>query len=157
MIDSKDIGYLNPTNDVSYYALSCPPFITNRDFVLQSSWLNKKDEKLILNHSVYHKDYKLKKGYVRAISYITGYVVRRIDGGSFIGYISQSDPGGKLSPWIVNRIAHIVAPKIVENVRKAVDGYAEWKKAQPNPTFKPWLNPEHALLSPQVRITDCVP
>nr|CAI5834716.1 unnamed protein product [Callosobruchus analis] len=70
-------------------------------------------------------------------------------------YISQSDPGGKVPPWLVNRIAHIVAPKIVENVRKAVDGYAEWKKAQPDATFKPWLHPEQALLSPQVSIHDC--
>nr|CAI5834717.1 unnamed protein product [Callosobruchus analis] len=155
MIESIDIGYLDPTNDVSYYALSCPPFIKNRDFVLQRSWSNKKDEKLILNHSVHHKDYDFRKGYVRATSYITGYVIRRMKDGCFIGYISQSDPGGKVPPWLVNRIAHIVAPKIVENVRKAVDGYAEWKKAQPDATFKPWLHPEQALLSPQVSIHDC--
>lgn len=84
MLASIEIGYLNPNNDVGYYAcklvsqvcfwktnnllnvsVSCPAPVKNRDFVLQRSWLDLEDEKLILNHSVEHKDYPPKKGFIR--------------------------------------------------------------------------------------------
>lgn len=61
MTASIEIGYLNPNNDISYYAISCPAPLKNRDFVLQRSWLDLGDEKLIINHSVFHRAYQPKK------------------------------------------------------------------------------------------------
>lgn len=40
--------------------------------MLQRSWLDMGSEKIIMNHSVTHKDFKEKPNYVRGISYITG-------------------------------------------------------------------------------------
>lgn len=155
MQESIEIGYLNPNNDIGYYALSCPAPVKNRDFVLQRSWLDMGNEKLILNHSVEHKDYTPRKGYIRAVSHLTGFVIRVVDEGCFLGYISQTDPRGKLPPWLVNKITQKFAPKVVKQLRKAAEGYETWKAGQRNPMFKPWIYPELTLLSPRVKIADC--
>ena len=44
MLISKELGVLNPNNDISYYALHCPAPLKNRDFVLQRSWLQTPQE-----------------------------------------------------------------------------------------------------------------
>lgn len=152
---SIEIGYLNPNNDIGYYALSCPPPVKNRDFVLQRSWLDMGDEKLIFNHSVCHKDYAPRKGYIRAISYLTGFVIRVRGDGCFLGYISQTDPRGKLPPWLVNKITQKFAPKVVRQLKKAAEGYEVWKAQQKDPSYKPWVYPELTLSSPRISIADC--
>ncbi|KAJ8674226.1 hypothetical protein QAD02_005488 [Eretmocerus hayati] len=156
MIDSKDIGYFNPNNDLGYYSMACPSPLKNRDFVLQRSWLDTGLEQLIINHSVFHKDYPPKKGFVRATSYLTGYVVRpsRNGEGSELGYVSHTDPHGKLPVWLVNKVTEIFAPKMVKKLHKASVGYPDWKLNH-NPNFKPWHFPEQ-ISSPRIRIEDCV-
>jgi len=72
MIESYSIGFLSPNSDVGYYAMSCPPPIQNRDFLLQRSWLATSQRISILNHSVYHEDFPPKKYFVRGISHLTG-------------------------------------------------------------------------------------
>lgn len=155
MIESHDIGFLNPNNDVGYYSMSCPSPLANRDFVLQRSWLDLGREKYILNHSVYHINYPPKKGFIRATSYLTGFLVRELDnGGCNLGYISQTDPKGTLPPWLVNRVTQIFGPKMVKSLQKATLGYLDWKtKNQPN--HKPWHFPEQ-MRSPRLNIDECV-
>ncbi|XP_060528205.1 START domain-containing protein 10-like isoform X2 [Cylas formicarius] len=156
MLISTEIGYLNPNNDVGYYALSCPTPVKNRDFVLQRSWLDLPNEKLIINHSVGHKDYEPRKGFIRAISHLTGFCIRRLPNGCFLGYISQTDPRGKLPPWLVNKISQKFAPRVVKQLRKAAEGYEDWKARQRDPRCKPWIYPELTLESPRISIHDCV-
>lgn len=156
MVASIEIGYLNPNNDVGYYALSCPAPVKNRDFVLQRSWLDFGDEKLIFNHSVNHTLYPPKKGFVRAVSLITGFVVRPKDHGTFLGYITQTDPKGKLPSWLINKLTQKFAPKAIRKLEKAAEGYTNWKQLQPNPNFKPWIYPEQTLLSKRINVAECV-
>jgi hypothetical protein len=174
MLASIEIGYLNPNNDVGYYALSCPAPVKNRDFVLQRSWLDLGDEKLILNHSINHKDYPPRKGFIRyttkigsglnyyekfyrAISHLTGFVVRPTGNGCFLGYVSQTDPRGKLPIWLVNKITQKFAPKVVKQLKKAAEGYECWKESQREPLRKPWIFPELTLGAPKISTSDCVP
>ncbi|RZF39319.1 hypothetical protein LSTR_LSTR000840 [Laodelphax striatellus] len=154
MIEAKDIGCLNPNNDVGYYSMSCPPPLRNRDFVLQRSWLDLGNEKYILNHSVNHRSYPPREGFVRGTSHLTGYLVRcSTTKGTDFGYISQTDPQGTLPTWLVNKVTQIFGPKMVKNLQKATVGYTEWKQ-QNNPNWKPWHYPEQ-ITSPRLQIQDC--
>ncbi|XP_012216095.1 START domain-containing protein 10-like [Linepithema humile] len=156
MIESKDIGCFNPNNDIGYYSMTCPSPLKNRDFILQRSWLDTGAEQLIINHSVYHKDYPPRKHFVRATSYLTGYIVRpsRNGDGSELGYVSHTDPHGKLPVWLVNKVTQIFAPKMVKKLHKASVGYPTWKLLN-NPNYKPWHYPEQ-IMAPRIRIEECV-
>ncbi|XP_014606760.1 START domain-containing protein 10-like [Polistes fuscatus] len=156
MIESKDIGFFNPNNDIGYYSMSCASPLKNRDFILQRSWLDTGGEQLIINHSVYHKDYPPRKHFIRATSYLTGYIVRpsRNGDGSELGYVSHTDPHGKIPVWLMNKVTQIFAPKMVKKLHKAALGYLDWK-VQNNPNYKPWHFPEQ-ITAPRIQITDCV-
>ncbi|OAD61491.1 PCTP-like protein [Eufriesea mexicana] len=136
--------------------LACPSPLKNRDFVLQRSWLDTGIEQLILNHSVFHKDYPPRKQFVRATSYLTGYIVRpsRNGDGSELGYVSHTDPHGKLPVWLVNKVTQIFAPRMVKKLHKASIAYPNWKLLN-NPNYKPWHFPEQ-ITSPRIKIGDCV-
>ncbi|PZC80960.1 hypothetical protein B5X24_HaOG213729 [Helicoverpa armigera] len=143
MLAAEDAGHINVNNDVGYYAMSCPAPLKNRDFVLQRSWLDTGDEKMILNHSVFHKDYPPRKGYVRAMSLLTGFVVRtRAGAGSWLGYVSRSDPRGALPAWLVNRVTAQLAPRLVQQLHAAARRYPGWKALTDLPYHKPWRHPE---------------
>lgn len=94
MLESREIGHINPNNNICYYSsktlgrrrrkklimatqpdtlsVSCPSPVKNRDFVIQSSWLQTPSEMMIINHSVHHVECPSKKGFIRATSYLTG-------------------------------------------------------------------------------------
>ncbi|CAO1362642.1 unnamed protein product [Diamesa hyperborea] len=158
MLASEEIGILNVNNDVGYYAMSCPPPLKPRDFVLQRSWLDTGPggEQMVLSRSVPHKDWPPKKGYVRAITHITGFVLksRTPDTGCILGYVAQCDPQGKLPPWLVNKVTHTLGPRMVKDLRKAALGYVQWKNTQPH-FRKPWRFPEEITV-PRICITDCL-
>ncbi|XP_027216104.1 START domain-containing protein 10 isoform X1 [Penaeus vannamei] len=154
MIKSVDVGYLNPNNDVSYYAIACPAPLKNRDFVLQRSWLDTGRELYVLNHSVFHHQYPPRKGFVRGLSHLTGYLIRPLpSGGCSFSYVSHCDPRGKLPPWLVNKLTHVLAPKMVKTLHKACMQYLTWKPRN-NPNYKPWIYPEQISI-PRIAFSQC--
>jgi hypothetical protein len=56
----------------AHVSVSCPSPIKNRDFVIESSWLQTANEYMIINHSVYHNKCPPRKGFVRGTSFLTG-------------------------------------------------------------------------------------
>jgi len=154
MLSSSELGVLNPNNDLSYYALQCPPPLKNRDFVLQRSWLQTPQEYFIINHSVFHKDFPSKKGFVRGISHLTGFLITPLGNCCSLGYVAHSDPGGKLPVWVTNKVSTILAPKMVKRLHKACINYHSWKGLH-NPNHKPWLYPEQ-VSEKRVLLSDCV-
>ena len=72
-----------------FFAVSCPAPMKNRDFVIESSWLQTKNEFMIINHSVYHSKCPPKKGFVRGTSFLTG-----------------EPPGRGLSQSSLNKVGH---------------------------------------------------
>ncbi|XP_045447621.1 START domain-containing protein 10 [Melitaea cinxia] len=156
MLAAEDAGHINVNNDVGYYAMSCPAPLKNRDFVLQRSWLDTGDEKMILNHSVFHKDYPPRKGFVRALSLLTGFVVKRREGpGSWLGYVSRSDPRGALPAWLVNRVTAQLAPRLVNQLHAAARRYPGWKALTDTPYYKPWRHPEQ-VPPYRINLEDCI-
>lgn len=146
MIEGYEIEKLNATNDVGYYSVKAPMGVSNRDFVNERSWRVKENyngkggkEYVIMNHSVLHPKVPEKKGFVRARSIRTGYLIRALEnGGCEFFYYTQTDPQGWIPAWLINQMTKTLAPSIIDNLKKVSTGYVEWK-SQHNPERKPWL------------------
>jgi hypothetical protein len=140
MIEGFLIEQLDKCNDVGYYSAKSPvSLVSNRDFVNQRSWRMKEDkEYVIFNHSVPHVKMPEKRGFVRARSILTGYLVRARDGGGCsLTYLTQTDPKGMIPAWVTNSVTTSFAPKIVTKLKNAALGYDAWKKDH-EPDRKPW-------------------
>ncbi|TDH07482.1 hypothetical protein EPR50_G00106650 [Perca flavescens] len=146
MLDSFDIARLSANADVGYYSWICPQPIKNRDVVTLRSWQVTEDEYIIFNFSVKHLKYPPRKNLVRAISILTGYLIKPTGPNSctFI-YLSQADPKGSLPKWVVNQASQVLAPRVMKCVHQAGQMYPEWKR-QNSPDQKPWLYPELNIL-----------
>jgi len=144
MVEGFNVEQIDANNDVGYYSAKAPTGISNRDFCNQRSWRVKESrEFLIMNHTVLHPKCPEKKGFVRANSIRTGYLlVQRDDGGCELTYLTQTDPKGWIPAWLTNKVTKTVAPKVVEKLQNAAAGYPAWKKEH-NPDTKPWLAGGH--------------
>ncbi|ORC88521.1 uncharacterized protein TM35_000161590 [Trypanosoma theileri] len=145
-IDAFRIVKLDENNDIGYYAAKSPvPGVANRDFVNQRAWINAgNDEYVIFNTSVPHRDVpldylKAKKissdSVVRAISKITGYLVRPWTDengkkGSCLTYITQCDPAGWIPTPVTNFISTKFAPNTIRTVEEAAKQFKEWLPKQ---------------------------
>ncbi|KAJ8351237.1 hypothetical protein SKAU_G00227130 [Synaphobranchus kaupii] len=146
MLESYDIACLSPNADVGYYSWLCPKPLKNRDVVTLRSWQVKDDEYLIINYSVKHPNYPPRKDMVRAVSILTGYLLKSTGPNSCsFTYLSQADPKGSLPKWVVNKASQVLAPRVLKCVHKGGQGYPEWKR-QNSPDYKPWLYPEQSPL-----------
>uniref|UniRef100_A0AC34QHU4 START domain-containing protein n=1 Tax=Panagrolaimus sp. JU765 TaxID=591449 RepID=A0AC34QHU4_9BILA len=155
MITSKDIGIINPNNDICYYSLGAYPPIQSRDFVMQRSWLDTGHEKYICGHSVCHDDFPPIKGYVRGTIYLTAYFVRTLDEKSCeITYVTHSDPKGRLPVWLINKMTKVVAPKALKKLHKACSNYPLWKSKH-QPQWKPWIFPHQLQNAVRVDLKQC--
>ncbi|CAL8091945.1 unnamed protein product [Calicophoron daubneyi] len=95
-----------------------------------------------LMDSDYRKALPPRKQYIRAVSYLTAYLIRsRGPSACEVFYVSQCDPRGKLPSWAVNKATQFVAPRVVKRLIKACHNYEGWKRVN-RPNFKPWLCPE---------------
>jgi len=149
--ETMDEGYciqqIDAHNDVGYYAAKSPFFaISGRDFCNQRSWWRNLDgsEYIIHNHSVIHPDCPEKKGYVRAWSHMTGYLLRPNpdqEGTTIMAYLTQSDMRGSIPAWAINLGASKFAPSLVDKLARVAPQYETWK-AKHNPDEKPWLSEE---------------
>uniref|UniRef100_A0A667Y2G6 START domain-containing protein 10 n=1 Tax=Myripristis murdjan TaxID=586833 RepID=A0A667Y2G6_9TELE len=146
MMESFDIARISATADVGYYSWLCPKPLKNRDVVTLRSWQVTDEDYVIINYSVKHPKYPPLKNFVRAVSILTGYVIKPTgpNSCSFI-YLSQADPKGSLPKWVVNKASQVFAPKVMKCVHKAGQDYPEWKQ-QNSPDQKPWLFPEQNVL-----------
>jgi hypothetical protein len=158
VLETKDICYIDPMNDICYYSLKLQPPLRSRDFVLQRSWLFDGNDYVIFNHSINHASCPPKKDMIRAISHLTGFIIRPVkdqEAACHLTYVSHSDPKGSLPTWLINAIGKSLAPKQLKVLQKACRKYDKWKLKQKNPNFKPWLDPEQLMTSyPKINWAD---
>lgn len=141
MLESFDIARLAPNADVGYYSWVCPKPLKNRDVVTLRSWQASENEYVIINFSVKHPKHPPRKDLVRAVSLLTGYLLKPTGPNSCtFTYLSQADPRGSLPKWVVNKASQVLAPKVLRSVHKAGQSYPAWKAAN-SPDHKPWLYP----------------
>ncbi|XP_034037522.1 START domain containing 14 [Thalassophryne amazonica] len=146
MLESYDIARVSPNADVGYYAWRCPSPLKNRDVVTLRSWRVVADEFLIINFSVNHPDYPPQNNFVRAVSVLTGYLLKSTGPNSCtFTYLSEADPKGYIPKWVVNTASRALAPRVLRSVHKAGQGYPQWKR-QNAPDYKPWLHPEQSTV-----------
>jgi len=144
MVEGFCLEQFDTFNDVGYYCAKSPFFaIQGRDFCNMRSWYvnPEQTEFLIMNHSVPHEKCPDKKGYTRAISYLTGYV-SRVDPDDkescILTYVTQADAKGWIPGWAMNQATKTFAPKLIDKIASVAPGYNEWKSKN-NPESKPWL------------------
>ncbi|KAA3672323.1 uncharacterized protein DEA37_0001980 [Paragonimus westermani] len=86
------------------------------------------------------KKLPVRKEYVRALSFITGYLITSTGATSCdFTYVTQNDPRGDIPAWAINLVATSVAPSIMKTLHRAALRYPAWKE-QHDPTFMPWRN-----------------
>ena len=71
--------------------------------------------------------------------------------GCELGYVTHSNPRGQLPPWMTNRLATSLAPRLVKRLHKACIAYPAWKLTAHGggPLNKCWLYPEK-ITSPKI-------
>jgi hypothetical protein len=144
MVDGYKIEQLDSNNDIGYYSVGSPFWlVSGRDFCNMRSWFvnDNQTEFIIFNHSVPHKDCPEKPGYVRAISLLTGYLVKPDPDDSnscILIYITQVDAKGSIPTWIMNHVTTLVAPTFIKKISETSLNYNAWKENH-NPQNKPWL------------------
>lgn len=136
------------------FKVSCPPPLKPRDFVLLRSWLDTGPlgEQMLISRSVTHHDWPPRKGYIRATSHLTGFVLRSRGEKCILSYVTHCDPQGALPPWLVNKVTHTLGPRMIKDLKKAALGYIAWKSTQEN-YRKPWRFPEEMSL-PRISLSE---
>lgn len=129
MIDGKVIENPTENTEIGYYSIKIFFGIKNRDFCTIREWYNDEKEYIIFNRSVEHKECPSNKNFVRAISYLTGYYMKKINDSEceFIFY-SHSDPKGWLPSNLINWIMEKIIPNSIKKIKEACEKYDEWKK-----------------------------
>ncbi|CAH8469726.1 unnamed protein product [Schistosoma bovis] len=142
MKESTEICRITWNCSIEHFGFRAPFAFANRDFVMLRAWQQYENEYIIFNRSVFHKKVPPRSDYVRALTFITGYVITALSPVSCqLMYLTQNDPRGDIPSWAINLATTKVAPRLVKSLQRAALCYPGWK-AQNRPEFKPWRNPE---------------
>jgi hypothetical protein len=129
--------------------------VSNRDFLNQRAWHSAGNgEFLIFNSSVKHSSCGEKDGFVRAVSKLSGYLIRPYSHASekkqqcSLTYLTITDMGGWIPGMVMNFVTTTFAPTKMSKIRVAIDGFKKWLPQQ-NDYVKDWEVPEDGWDSAQ--------
>jgi len=148
-IECTTLVRIDQRNEVNYYSARCPAPLSNRD------WINRfgatirtvegetSKKYILFNRSIKYPPCPPKKGFERAISFVTAYVVEPLHTpgsdvvGSRISYLTHNDWNGWIPSSIVNMVMKSMIPSVLDKLQKACYGYPAWK-AEHKPDERPW-------------------
>ncbi|ELP88872.1 phosphatidylcholine transfer protein, putative [Entamoeba invadens IP1] len=141
------IEQLDENNEIGYYSVKMPFTISNRDWVNMRSWWfdEEKGIYIIINHSVEHPKKPVQKGFVRAKSLKTGYMVEKTPEGTKLSFFSWNCWNGHIPALFVNKATKTMMPSVVEGLRKSCLKYKEWKENH-HPEERYWMNKGNVVL-----------
>lgn len=139
MVEGSNLIRLDARNDIGYYSAKFPFPLSDRDFLNQRFWMEfDNGEFIIMNRSVKHRDCPEKKDFIRAVSMITGYYLRPLDGGGTeLLYITHSDIKGSVPHVLLNSATQKMTPSAMDRLRQNGENYAQWAKENHPSDFKP--------------------
>lgn len=98
--------------------------VANRDFLtVKSSCKLNDNEYCILLKSVQDERVPLRKGFIRAHVYLTGYFIQPNESGCVLYYFTQTDFKGKIPSFALNFITKKYSPKFVKQMIEGVKQY----------------------------------
>lgn len=152
MIEGFNIVVLDPHNDIGYYSAKFPWPLSDRDFCNLRSWMEfTNGEYVIFNHSVEHADCPVKKNFIRAKSFISGYYIQPYENGTgtYLTYVTHSDPCGSIPKSIINFAMTKGAPRLLDTCEKRSEEYPAFAaKTYPEGHVYPWTTPKMDWDSP---------
>eukprot|EP00727_Mastigamoeba_balamuthi_P005844 m51a1_g188 hypothetical protein (262) ;mRNA; r:605815-606798 len=153
MIEGSIVEQIDGFNEVGYYSVKMPMPLSSRDFCNHRAWRVFPDRGIwvIFNRSVAHPGCPEVSGFQRGWSYLSGYMLKRREGGGTdLFYYTQNDPRGWIPGWLINWVSTKLTPKLIDTVHTNALKYPEWK-AKNKPEWKPWLSGYNPAEEPYCR------
>jgi hypothetical protein len=151
-LDGYRFTMLAESCEIGYYAAKLGFALDDREFVNQRGWVNAGGgEFLIWNTSVpVTRLPKETNGRTRAISKVSGYLLRRWgNGGSSLTYMTMTDPRGWIPSTLINMVTTRLAPGTLQTLSAAAKKYPEWVKTQGASYARPWMTAPAPFATPQ--------
>lgn len=151
MLEGFNLCQLDSRNDIGYYGAKFPRFISNRDFLNQRFWMEfDNGEFMICNHTIEHAKCPPKKGFVRALSFLTGFYIQPLrpgqgpeEKGACFSYMSHADPKGSIPTWVNNMVSSTLIPSLIGKLDTNAQNYVTWaKNNKPAGWVAPWKTPK---------------
>ena len=136
--NNQTLRYLNEHASIEYLCIECMFPLQDRDCVIQKTSIPTPDDYIIIYHSVEDELFGVNEDKVRAHTYLSGYRIRRSPNGTYLTFLSHSDPRGYVPSFICNYVIKRSVPSMVTAMYEASLGYLDWKQSTDNPLFMPW-------------------
>ena len=124
LISWKIIDKKEPNTDVIRMLLKVP-VVTNRDFILDCDYATigegENAEYIIRFQTVDHEKYKVEDGYVRGTVGLSGYLIRYEEGKTIVYCIGNSNVGGWIPKWLVNKMSRTAVPDMLNGLLGKLD------------------------------------
>lgn len=105
--------------EVLYCTLNAPFGVTPRDFLQYRRCIVEDETVTILMRSAVHAEKPVAPGFIRAETYISGYVLRQRGADAQLFLMTQTDIKGLIPKWIVNTMAAKAPAQWIENLAKS--------------------------------------
>ena len=110
------------------------PVITNREFIFDCTCgvigEGEEAEYIIRMETTDDSKWKVADGFVRGTIGLSGYLIRKENGKTVVYTIGNSDIGGIVPAWFINKMAKSAVPDMLKGLKQKIPGYEKFKEKQ---------------------------